>query len=314
MPKNQIQFQKGLSLPEFLRNYGSEEQCKEAVFKLKWKDGFICSECGSTSYCKLKARPVYQCNRCHFQTTLLAKTIFEHSKLPLTKWFLGIYLVTQSKNSISALSLGRHLGVSYNAAWRLKHKLMQVMKEEDDRQMLEHAVQLDDCYVGGKQKGKRGRGAKGKTSVVAAVSIDENQHPIHMRLSVVSGFKKQEIKKWAQAHLKQGVHIISDGLACFKSLETVSFKHERTVKMGQKLESYETTFKWVDTMIGNVKNSIRGTCHAIRSKHVPRYLGEFCFRFNHRFKLDELFNKLVSSATKSPPMPYRLLKLAEARW
>ena len=105
---------------------------------------------------------------------------------------MAIYLITQDKNSISALELKRKLGISYNSAWRIKHKLMQVMKEHDDNRKLSNIVQLDDAYIGGKQKGKRGRGAKGKTPFVSAISLNEEGHPIYMRLSVVSCFKKKK--------------------------------------------------------------------------------------------------------------------------
>lgn len=173
MPKNQIQFQGGISIPRFLSLYGTEEQCQKRLFSLRWENGFMCPNCGSTSYCQLRSRPLYQCNRCHQQTSLTAGTLLSNSKLPLTVWFLAIYLITQGKNGISALELSRHLGISYNATWRLKHKLMQAMKENDDKQPLENIVQLDDAYWGGKGKGgKRGRGSKKKTPFVAAIQMD----------------------------------------------------------------------------------------------------------------------------------------------
>lgn len=112
---------------------------------------------------------------------MTADSLFFHSKLPLTTWFLAIYLITQDKNSISALELKCKLGVSYNAAWRIKNKLIQVMKEHDDNRKLGNIVQLDDAYIGGKQKGKRGRGAEGKIPFVSAISLNEEGHPIYMR-------------------------------------------------------------------------------------------------------------------------------------
>ena len=72
-------------------------------------------------------------------------------------------------------------------------------------------------------------------------------------------------------------------------------------------------FKWVNIMIGNVKNSLSGSCHAIGKRHLPRYLAEYCFRFNNRFDLRQLLPKLALAAVNTPPMPYRLLKLAEPR-
>ena len=114
--KNKVQFQKGYSLTEFMKDYGTEEQCRKALFQSRWPQGYVCPECGGKTYCTLKARAVYQCNRCHHQHSLISGTIFSATKLPLTTWFLAIHLVTQAKTGISALSLHRQLGVSYNTA------------------------------------------------------------------------------------------------------------------------------------------------------------------------------------------------------
>ena len=157
MAKNQVQFQRGLSLPEFLKFYGSEEQCRSALFRWRWPGGFVCPQCGHGGYCEIAQRELYQCHRCHHQTSLISGTIFEYTKLPLTTWFLGMYFLTQPKNGISALELKRQLGIGYNTAWRMKHKLLQVMKERDDRRPLLGWIQLDDAYWGGERRGGKDR-------------------------------------------------------------------------------------------------------------------------------------------------------------
>ena len=93
MLKNQIQFQKGYSLTELFHDYGTEEQCTKALFDWRWPTGFNCPACCSSSYCTLK------------------NTLFDSTKLPLTTWFLAIYLITQAKTGISALALKREIGV-----------------------------------------------------------------------------------------------------------------------------------------------------------------------------------------------------------
>ena len=125
MPRSPVQFQKGQSLAEFTDRYGSEEQCRAALFQARWPQGFECPECGRKRCCRLRCRNVFQCTRCRHQVSLTAGTVFANTKLPLRRWFLAMYLLTQSKNGLSAMALGRQLGVSYNTAWSLKHKLMQ---------------------------------------------------------------------------------------------------------------------------------------------------------------------------------------------
>jgi hypothetical protein len=100
MARNKVQFQKGVSLNEFLSQYGTEEQCFNALYAWRWTEGFVCPNCNHDKYCQLTSRKLQQCNRCHQQTSLTAGTIFESTKLPLTLWFQGIYLITQDKKGV----------------------------------------------------------------------------------------------------------------------------------------------------------------------------------------------------------------------
>ena len=162
MARNPVQFQKGISLNEFLSLYGTEQQCFDALYRWRWPNGFVCPNCGHDRGCQLTTHKLQQCYRCHRQTSITAGTIFEATKLPLTVWFQALYLMTQDKKGCSAMKLHRHLGISYNAAWRMRHKLMQVMMERDRAHPLGGSVQLDDAYLGGERSGgKRGRGAPG---------------------------------------------------------------------------------------------------------------------------------------------------------
>lgn len=312
MKKNPIQFQKGFSLTDFMKQYGTETQCTEALFQARWPAGFQCPDCGGRRYCLVKTRNLYQCSSCHHQTSLISGTLFAQTKLPLTVWFLAIYLLTQSKTGMSALALKRYIGVSYNTAWGLKQKIMQAMKERDDRQPLTGIIQLDDVYWGGEHRGgKRGRGSENKTPLVAAVSLDEDHHPIAMNLNVVQGFRTAEIKRWAGKHLEPGSLVYSDGLACFSAVLDHGCHHYTIVTGGGPNSVTKEEFAWVNTMIGNVKRSINGTYHAVNPKHLPRYLAEFCYRFNRRFDLQSIMPRFLTAAAKTPPMPGRLLKLAE---
>jgi transposase-like protein/ribosomal protein L37AE/L43A len=309
MAKNKIQFQQGFSLQELFSKYGTEQQCREALIQWRWPQGFRCPVCDHDQYCELTTRHLFQCNQCHAQTSVTAGTIFDSTKLPLTTWFLGIYHITQSKISVSALSLKRIIGVSYNTALLIKHKVQQTMKTRDDSKPLEDIVQLDDAYWGGKKRdGKRGRGATGKIPFVAAVSTNEDGHPIAMRFSQVATFSKAEIHSWAQQHLTPGCTVISDGLSCFKALEEAGFDHTAIITGGGPDSVNLPEFKWVNTIISNVKRSIHGCFHAISEKHFPRYLAEYCYRFNRRFDLRQMMPRFCYVALRTTPHPQRLFK------
>src|SRR5215467_11674339 len=129
MARNPVQFQKGLSLMEFNRRYGTDEQCHAALIKMRWPDGFVCPNCGVTEHSYSAARQIFQCSGCRVQTSARAGTIFHKSRTPLVKWFLAIYLITSAKNDIASLELARQLGVKWDTAWLIKQKLMEVMRQ-----------------------------------------------------------------------------------------------------------------------------------------------------------------------------------------
>ena len=313
MSKNPIQFQEGYSLIELFENYGTEKQCTQALFNWKWPTGFICPECGSTKYCTLKSRKVYQCNHCHHQTSLISGTIFENTKLPLPCWFLGIHLVTQSKTGISALELKRQVKISYNSAWTMKQKIMQVMRDRNEQQVLSGTIQLDDVFWGGEhQGGTRGRGSENKVPLVAAVSTNDEGHPIAMNLHVIDGFRSKSISNWAKKHILPGSLVVSDGLPCFNAVADAGCEHIRIVTGGGPQSVTKEEFTWVNTMIGNVKKAVSGTYHAVRRAHLQRYLAEFCYRFNRRFQLKEMLARFCYVAMRTPPMPAKLLSMAES--
>ena len=311
MARNMVQFQKGLSMVEFLNKYGSEAACRDALFQLRWPGGFECPECGNSTYCQIKSRQVFQCHHCHHQTSLTARTIFDRTKLPLTTWFLAIFLLTQSKTGLSALALSRHLGVSYNTAWLVKQKLMETMRKRDDSKPLTGPVQVDDAYWGGERRGgKRGRGAGGKTPFVAAVACSADGRPLAMRMTPVKGFRSDSIAGWASIHLASDAEVTSDGLHCFRAI--VETCPHWSIKTGGGPSSVETPeFTWINTMLGNVKKVLHGTYHAVREKHLGRYLGAFSYRFNRRFELGSMIERLAYVACRTTPLPYRFATMAE---
>ena len=246
--------------------------------------------------------------------TIMAGTIFHRTKLPLTTWFRAMYHLTQSKNGISAMELMRRLGVAYNTAWMLKHKLMQVMKEREAGKTLSERVELDDAYIGGERPGKPGRGAEGKTPFIAAVQTDRDGKPQKMALHVISGFTSDQVQDFAKRKLDPATDVYSDGLPCFAAVIDQGCSHTMTVTGGGRQSVQTSTFKWVNTALGNIKcikSALTGTYRHVGKKHVPRYLAEFQYRFNRRYDLSTMISRLSYVSLRTPPMPYKLLKLTE---
>lgn len=315
MAQNRIQFQKSLSLPEFLAKYGSEAQCAAALEKMRWPEGYVCPYCGSKSHCIVRHGKVktFQCNCCHAQTTLTGGTIFHSTKMPLTTWFQAIYFLSQTKNNVSALELTRLLGVCYRTAWRMKHKIMQVMHEREQTTILAGRVEIDDAYLGGERTGGTvGRGSENKIPFVAAVETNDHGHPKRAVFSPVKAFNSAEIAAWACCTLSASATVISDGFACFRAVVASGCRHEpETIGKGRKSIDLPR-FKWVNTVLGNLKTAMNGTYHGFDcSKYANRYLSEVQYRFNRRFDLSTMFSRLLFASIKTGKRTEGWLRVAE---
>jgi hypothetical protein len=198
MAMNHIQFQAGLSMRDFQRQYGTDAQCERALFASRWPQGWRCARCGcSRSFTTRNGtgRQLWECLICGYQSSCIVGTLFEHTKLPLSVWFLALYLMTQHKNAISALALKRQLGVTYKTAWLIKHKLLQTMLLREEPRRLDGRVEIDDAYLGGERAGHihGGRGPCAKTAFVAAVQTSADGQPRFMRLTPVAGFTNETV-------------------------------------------------------------------------------------------------------------------------
>jgi ribosomal protein L37AE/L43A len=314
MAMNPIQFQPGMSLSELFEQYGTEPQCENALEKTRWPEGFRCPRCGATehSHFYVEDTRYWQCRRCRAQTSLRSGTIFHGSKLSLRTWFQAMFLISQSKNSIAALELRRQLGVSYPAAWRVKHKLMQVMVEREAGRTLQGDVVMDDAYLGGKCRGKAGRGSENKVPFVAAVQVSVEGHPQVARFDPVVGFTQEAIGHWATRYLGASTRVLSDGLNCFPGVEQAGAVHVPEVVGADRRSTDMPCFTWINTVLGNVKTSLAGTYHAFNfRKYAHRYLAECQYRFNRRFDLKAILPRLLHAAATTGPRTETWLRVAE---
>ena len=131
---------------------------------------------------------------CQRRCSVTSGTVFESSKLPLTRWFLARHLLTQAKNNVAALELKRPLGVCYRTAWLVKHKLLEVMRQREEGRRLTGRVEMDDAYLGGERAGGEPRhGSENKVSFVAAVQTTENGKP-HLACLSIRPFTKESVR------------------------------------------------------------------------------------------------------------------------
>jgi ribosomal protein L37AE/L43A len=314
MSINQVQFQRGLSMAEFMERYGTEEKCHAALVASRWPRGFRCPACRDERHSTFvrEGRSYWQCYRCRHQTTVTAGTIFDATKLPLTRWFVAMHLMTQAKNNVSALELKRHLGVRYKAAWLMKHKLLQVMAEREDRRVLDGRIEVDDAYLGGERPGKRGRGSENKVSFIVAVQTADDGRPLLTRMNRIA-LTREAVADWANQALAASARVTSDALDCFEGFRSnVADYQPVVVGSGRQAVVAHPEFRRVNTVLSNLKTAISGTYHAFKfAKYAERYLAEVQYRFNRRFDLGSILVRLVRAATLTRPRPEPMIRLAE---
>jgi hypothetical protein len=187
----------------------------------------------------------------------------------------------------------------------MKHKLMAAMQaREAEKSKLAGRVEADDAYLGGARSGgKRGRGAAGKMPFVAAVETTAERKPRRLRLTVVMGFHKKKIAALTKRDFAAGSNVVSDGLSCWLAVERAGCSHFPMVTGSGKPAAKWAPFRWVNTTLGNIKTALAGTYHHVSAKHAQRYFAGFAWRFNRRFQLDTLTERLAYAAPGPGPTP-----------
>jgi len=236
----------------------------------------------------IKTRGLYQCLECGYQYSSLFGTVFTDSHIPLTKWFLAIYLMCESKKGISASQVGRTIGVTYKTAWYLCQRIRAAMKNTLFEK-LGGILEMDETYVGGKSHGKHGRGASGKTPVVGI--LQRNGRVVFSAINEITSEKLEKIL--IDAASDEVELVITDELTAYKAIGKL-FKHKRINHSVNYVRGILHT-NGVENVWSLLKRSIIGAYHKVSADYLPLYLAELAFRFNNR-KESNLFTRVLQQA------------------
>lgn len=282
--------------------FSNEEACRDYLFHLRWPEGFRCPRCNNNAAWTI-GKGLYQCKECRYKVSITAGTIFEGTRKPLTLWFRAIWLVISTKNGASASSVQRILGLgSYETAWTWLHKLRRAMIRPD-RDRLSGQIEVDETYIGGVKRGKRGRGASGKALVLIAAQIDVN-HIGRIRLRRVENASAASLEEAIQQAIEPGSKILTDGWKGYSQLNSLGYVHDiirRETAIGDNL------LPRCNRVASLVKRWIIGTHQGgISHEHLDYYLDEYTFRFNRRTSRyrGKLFFRLLQQAMYTKPAPY----------
>lgn len=140
-----------IGLHDFMERFGTQEQCEQWIRLIRWPAGFFCPRCGEKEKITyIPTRKKYQCNPCKYQCSLIAGTIFENTKLPLSKWFLAAYLILTTKKGISGPELARKVDIGQDTAWYLKEKILCVLGRIKAFSLF-GVIEIDETFLGGQE-------------------------------------------------------------------------------------------------------------------------------------------------------------------
>jgi transposase-like protein len=205
-------------------------------------------------------------------------TIFENSHIPLQKWIVAWYLLCSSKKGISSLQIQRNLGLgSYRTALFMMHRIRYALKDPIFTTKLSGTVEVDECYVGGKTKGKGRHYVGNKTPVVAMVERKGN-----VRSMVMEQVNSKNIKAALKEHVQLSTHLMTDESKPYPAATRDFASHQKVHHTQQEYVRDDVRTNTVEGYFSLIKRGIIGTFHHVSKKHLPLYLAEFDHRYNHR--------------------------------
>lgn len=270
--------QQPASLIDVVHRFGSEDICRDYLEKLRWLDGKpVCPKCGATSVSHISTRHQYDCNVCRARFSVTSGTIFDNTKLPLWKWFAGIYLMLESKKSMSANQLKRTLTTTYKTAWFLCHRVREAMRDVASAR-LSGVIEIDETWVGGRQRGVGKGQSTNKTAVIGAVERDGK-----IRLQVIHARDRRTLHGWIRKNVADETEAIyTDDWPPYAGIGDDDTRHETVNHSAKEWVRGLVHTNSVENIWSLLKRSIVGAFHKVSVKHLERYLDELEFRFNNR--------------------------------
>lgn len=287
----------GVSIQQFNKFFKSEEDCKQYLFDLKWKDGYKCCKCGFRKSYKGKTRFHLRCQACRYDESVTANTVFHKLKIPLLKAFGMSFRIAVKKKGMSTIELAREFSVNQKSSWLFKRKAQESMKSSG-KHPLDNKVEVDELLIGGPEKHKRGRNKGEKKLVVIAVEKVENNKIGRAYAEVIEQASAECFKPFFDRHIdNDNAKVTTDGWRGYWPLES-EFEIRQKPSRGGK------SFPGLHAVIMNLKGWLRGIHHHCSGRFINGYLNEFFFRFNRRNFLNSIWHKLIERFMTNQPYSY----------
>lgn len=301
-----------IDLCELVDRFGDDQQCRNYLEHLRWPKGIVCPKCQGSKLSSILKRDQYNCDSdsCGYQFSVTAGTIFHDTHLSLTKWFLAVYLLCQSRKGMSANQLKRMLRINYRTAWYLCHRIRHAMAEEPPLEKLTGTVEVDETYVGGKKIGWGVRaGKKAKEPVIGI-----RQRGGELRFFHAEDVKAGTLAQYIKENISDDVDVImTDELVTYpfamKRAGVHDSKHKTIQHRSRVYVKGDIHTNTVESAFSLLKRGIMGTWHRVSAKHLAAYLDEMTWRFNNR-KNPYLFRDTMLKLIHSEHLEYKELTKA----
>ena len=284
------------TLLDMQREFPDDKACMEYLFSKRYPNGITCPKCGviDAKYHYSAQRKCFACQWCGNHVFPTVGTIFEHSSTPMAKWFYAIYLMAQTRTGISAKQLERELGVTYKTAWRMFTEIRKRMDESGDAFGGKGKdVEVDETYVGGIRKGKRGRGAAGKTPVVGAV-----ERKGKVKAQVVTDTKSETLNSFIEETVSKDSTVHTDEYNVYNQLGNKGYDHQTVEHGAGEFVKGNTHTNTIEGFWAQVKNAVNGVHHGVSPEYLQHYVNEYSFRYNHRNDATPMFQTFLDRASR----------------
>ena len=251
---------------------------------------------------RVEKRNQYDCNACRYQFSVTAGTIFNDSHLPLTKWFLAVLLLVEARKGMSANQLKRTLGIGgYKTAWYLCHRIRAAMTDAE-KPMLSGTVEMDETYVGGRER--RGKGWNTSESTKEVV-IGLRQRGGDLRFFHAQDVKSGTLAKYITENVSKDYDVmVTDEFPAYpKAMIAAGITGDKHKTIRHKSKVYvdgDIHTNTVESAFSLLKRGIMGTWHKVSAKHLAAYLDEMTFRFNRRkspYLFQDTLRHMVTAST-----------------
>ena len=293
-----------MNLMKLVDQFSAPGKAREHLQGVRWPKGVTCPRCNGGIVSKISTRDQFHCNGCDYHFSVTTGTIFHDSHLPLWKWFIAIYMITESKKGISACQIQRTISVTYRTAWYLGHRIRAAMKDAG-AEFLKGIVEVDETYVGGKTKGK-GRGYRGNKSI----AIGAIERGGQIRLQVIQNANKETLHQFIKDNTDPATKaIFTDQLPAYIGIADADTRHESVNHSEEEWVRGEVHTNGIEGVWSLLKRSIIGAYHHVSMKHLDAYLDELEHRFNNRHN-KFLFRDTLAKLVKADSLPYAELTRA----